>query len=369
MNKNIYVTKPYLPPLSEFMPYLEEIWKNGILTNNGPMHKELEDKLCDYLGVKYISLFNNGTIALLTALQSLDLSGEIITTPYSFVATTHSVLWNKLTPIFVDINNETLNIDARLIEPAITEKTKGILAVHCYGNPCEVEKIQEIADKYKLKVIYDAAHAFGVRKNNESILNSGDLSVLSFHATKIYNTFEGGAIVSNNESIKQKIDNLKNFGIVDEINITDVGLNGKMSEVNAAFGILQLKHIDAIKEKRKNIAKKYKNDLRMTKGIRLLEEEMDVDYNYSYFPLLVEKEYGLTRNQLYDELKLNKIFTRKYFFPLLSNLSMYQKYKTASKNNLPNANEIANKILCLPIYPDLSNEDVDRIVRIIKQQA
>lgn len=365
-DKQIYVTQPYLPPLEEFVPYMEQIWNNKILTNGGPMHQELENALCEYLGVKHITLFNNGTIALLTALQVLRISGEVITTPYSFVATAHSLLWNGLKPVFVDIDRNTLNIDTSKIEAAITPKTTAIMPVHCYGNPCDVKAIQAIADNYNLRVIYDAAHAFGVQDTGGSILRHGDLSVLSFHATKVFNTFEGGAIICPDAKTKLRIDRLKNFGFVDEMTVVAPGINGKMSEINAAFGLLQLKHIDQAMARRKEIDAIYRQQLKDINGITFVESLGQEVANYSYFPILVEPEYPLDRDDLYQKLKDDNIFARRYFYPLISEFPMYRGMTSARRDNLPVANMTANKIICLPIYPALTNKDLSRIIKVLR---
>lgn len=364
-NKNIFVTQPLLPPLEEFIPYLEKIWDNKILTNGGPFHQQLEKALCEYLGVEHIALFTNGTIALVTALQSLRITGEVITTPYSFVATAHSLLWNGIKPVFVDIDPNTLNLDPAKIEAAITPQTTAIMPVHCYGHPCDVEPIQRIADNYNLKVIYDAAHAFGVQVEGGSVLNYGDLSVLSFHATKVFNTFEGGAIVCPDAKTKQRIDQLKNFGIVDEVTVVAPGINGKMSEFNAAFGLLQLKHLDQAMRRRQEIDAFYRDSLAGVKGIQCLGDAGEKIANYSYFPLLVQPEYPLTRDELYQKLKELGIYSRRYFYPLISDFPMYRGLPSAQRANLPVAAEAAAKVLCLPIYPALSQEDLIRVVAAI----
>lgn len=366
-SKPIYVTKPSLPPLDEFQPYLEEIWESGILTNGGPFHQELERRLCEYLGVKYISLFTNGTLALVTALRALDITGEVITTPYSFVATTHSLLWNGIQPIFSDIDPESLNLDPSRIEAAITDNTQAILPVHCYGRPCDTAEIDRIAAKRGLKVIYDAAHAFGVQHNDQSILCAGNLSVLSFHATKVFNTFEGGAIVCASPEMKEHIDHLKNFGITDEVSVAELGINGKLSEINAAFGLLQLRHLDEEISRRGKVDRQYRRLLSNTSGIRCVENcPPGIISNYSYFPILVEREYPLTRDQLYEKLKSSNIFTRRYFYPLISEFPMYWPNPSSSPKNLPVATETALKILCLPMYAELSDIDVKTIVDVIK---
>lgn len=365
MSKNIYVTQPFLPDLHEFLPYIETIWRNKILTNGGPFHQELESELCKFLGVKYISLFSNGTLALITALQALRITGEVITTPYSFVATAHSLLWNKNEPVFVDIDPQTLNIDPRKIEAAITPKTSAIMPVHCYGNPCDVDAIKQIADKFNLKVIYDAAHAFGVEDDEGSLLRHGDLSVLSFHATKVFNTFEGGAIVSSDSKTKERIDHLKNFGFVDELTVVEPGFNAKMSEINAALGLVQLKHVKDIFLMRAKIDAAYRDALMNVKGIRCLPSAGQKISNYSYFPLFVELDYPLSRDQLYEFLKCNGVWARRYFYPLISNFPMYQKYSSASRSNLFDASSAADRILCLPIYPGLTDEQLCFVTDLI----
>jgi dTDP-4-amino-4,6-dideoxygalactose transaminase len=366
--KPIYVTQPYLPPIEEFTPYLQQIWDNKILTNGGPFHQQLEKELCDYLGVKHISLFANGTLALVTALQALRITGEVITTPYSFVATAHSLLWNGIKPVFVDIDPHTLNLDPAKIEAAITPQTTAIMPVHCYGRPCDVDAIQRIADIYNLKVIYDAAHAFGVKCHCGSVLNHGDLSVLSFHATKVFNTFEGGAIVCPDAKTKQRIDHLKNFGFVDEVTVVAPGINGKMSELNAAFGLLQLKHVVAALERREEIDKAYRAGLKDVQGITCLNGEKEAATNHSYFPILIQKEYPLSRDALYEKLKANNIYARRYFYPLISDFPMYRSMPSAHRDNLPIATDASSKVLCLPIYPALTLDEVNSIVSIIGLQ-
>lgn len=362
--KPIYVTKPTLPPLEEFIPYLEQIWENKILTNGGEFHQQLERALCNYLGVKHLALFTNGTIALITALQALRITGEVITTPYSFVATAHSLLWNGIKPVFVDIDPISLNLDPEKIEAAITPQTTAIMPVHCYGYPCEVERIQAIADNYNLKVIYDAAHAFGVKNQNGGILNYGDLSVLSFHATKVFNTFEGGAIVCPDEKTKRRIDHLKNFGFVDEVTVVAAGINGKMSEINAAFGLLQLKSIDEALAKRQVIDHRYREGLKNIAGIRYTDSGSHVA-NYAYFPIFVEREYPLSRDALYEKLKENGIFGRRYFYPLISDFPMYRSLPSAAHSNLPIARKTSEEVICLPIYPELSDESEGKIISLI----
>nr|WP_159466281.1 dTDP-4-amino-4,6-dideoxy-D-glucose aminotransferase VioA [Scandinavium goeteborgense] len=364
--KNIPVTQPFLPDLNEFIPYLEQIWDNKWLTNNGPFHQQLEKELCDYLGVEYISLFNNATIALITALQALRISGEVITTPYTFVATSHSILWNGLKPVFVDIDPKTFNIDPKKIEAAITPNTTAIMPVHCYANPCDVEAIQEIADNYGLRVIYDAAHAFGVNYKGKSILNHGDMSVVSFHATKVFNTFEGGAIISQDAKTKQRIDRLKNFGIADELTVTAPGINGKMSEINAAFGLVQLKHIQTAIKQRQKIDSIYRAELSSVKGITIPESCDYSNSNYSYFPVLIENEFRMSRDELYAELKNNHILSRRYFYPLISNMPMYRGIESAALENLPYSNATSDRVLCLPIFNELTDEDLAHIISVIR---
>lgn len=365
-NKTIPVTQPFLPDLDEFVPYLEKIWNNRWLTNNGPFHQELEKELRDYLNVEYVSLFNNATIALITALQAMRINGEVITTPYSFVATSHSIMWNGLEPVFVDIDPATFNIDPAKIEAAITPRTTAIMPVHCYSNPCDVEAIQKIADNYGLKVIYDAAHAFGIKYKGESLLKWGDLSILSFHATKVFNTFEGGAIICPDAKTKQRIDRLKNFGIADELTVTAPGINGKMSEINAAFGLVQLKYIDNAMAHRKAIDILYRTELTGVKGISLYKHDKHANSNFSYFPILVEADYPLSRDELYEKLKANHILSRRYFYPLISNMPMYRGLPSADVAHLPQANALAEKVLCLPIFTELTSDEQQQIIELIK---
>lgn len=363
--KNVYVTQPFLPPLEEFIPKLEKIWESKIITNSGPFHQQLERELCEYLGVEHLALFTNGTIALITALQSLRITGEVITTPYSFVATTHSLLWNGIKPVFVDVEPDTLNLDPAKIESAITPQTTAIMPVHVYGHPCDVDAIQKIADNYNLKIIYDAAHAFGVQCHCGSVLSHGDISVLSFHATKVFNTFEGGAIICSDAKMKERIDQLKNFGHVGEVNVVAPGINGKMSEINAAFGLLQLKHIDKALSRRKEIDTIYHELLRDVKGIHCLQGTGEKVANYSYFPILVEADYPISRDDLYHKLKDNNIHPRRYFYPLISDFPMYRGLPSAHQENLPVATSSTQKVLCLPIYPDLENAQIEKIMQLI----
>lgn len=363
--KPIYVTQPHLPPLEEFIPYLEQIWENKILTNNGPFHQQLEQALCDYLGVEHLSLFTNGTVALVTALQALRIGGEVITTPYSFAATSHSLLWNSIKPVFVDIDPDTCNLDAKLIEQAITPQTTAIMPMHCYGNPCDVERIQTIADTYGLKVIYDAAHAFGVQYKGESLLRHGDLSVLSFHATKVFNTFEGGAIISPDAKTKKRIDHLKNFGFADQVTVVAPGINGKMSEVSAAMGLLQLDYIDAVLARRNEIELRYRAALADVEGISMLEQPADAKGNSSYFPIFVGANYPLSRDALYQKMADAGINGRRYFYPLLSDMPMYRGLASAKPEALLVAHRVANAVICLPIYPSLNNEEIERVTELI----
>jgi dTDP-4-amino-4,6-dideoxygalactose transaminase len=367
MKNKTFVTQPSLPELDEFIPYLKEIWESKWLTNKGKFHDRFEAELAEYLGVKYVSLFANGTLALLTALQVLRIKGEVITTPYSFVATTHALKWNGITPVFVDIESQYCNLNAELIESAITPQTTAIMPVHVYGNPVDVYKIQEIADIYNLRVIYDAAHAFGVRLGNESICIFGDLSVLSFHATKTFTTMEGGAIVCHDEKTKRRIDFLKNFGFANETTVVTHGINAKMNEMQAALGIVQLKHIDENVSRRSKIADLYKEKLEGIEGISFLPSFPELTYNYPYFPIFVdESKYGLSRDELYEKLKRSNIYGRRYFYPLISHFPPYRGLNSANPKNLPVAEKITAQVICLPIYPDLPVEKVDEIFSLIK---
>jgi dTDP-4-amino-4,6-dideoxygalactose transaminase len=366
MQKKLNVTEPYLPPLEEFIPYLEKIWDEKRLTNNGPYHQQFEAELADYLGVPYVSLFANGTLALLTALQTLRISGEVITTPYSFVATAHSLVWNNIKPVFADVDSTSFTLDPDKIEAQITPQTSAIMPVHCYGNPCNVERIQSIADTYGLKVLYDAAHAFGVRYKGKSLLTYGDLSVLSFHATKVFNTFEGGAIVCPDAKTKQRIDFLKNFGFANETTVVATGINGKMSEINAAFGLLQLKHIDIALAKRKELDSLYRESLRGVDGIAVSPLPENTTCNYPYFPILIGPDYPMSRDSLYFKLREGNVFSRRYFFPLISDMPMYRGLPSAAHANLPNALRLAEQVLCLPLHPGLTHFDISRIVALVK---
>ncbi|MFL1683839.1 MULTISPECIES: DegT/DnrJ/EryC1/StrS family aminotransferase [Bacteroidales] len=367
-DKQITVTSPLLPPLDEFFSYLEDIWDKKWLTNNGYYHQELERALCVYLKVPYISLFTNGTLPLICALQALRISGEVITTPYSFVATTHSLWWNGIKPVFVDIDPQTCNIDPDKIEAAITPKTTAIMPVHVYGKPCNTEKIQEIADKYGLKVIYDAAHAFGVEVGDKSIIDAGDMSTLSFHATKVYNTIEGGALVCHDEKTKQRIDYLKNFGFADETTVVAPGINGKMDEIRAAYGILNLEYVDRAIEARHQIAIRYRRELRNVSGISFMEDMPGVKHNYSYFPIFVNAEqYGMTRDELYFKMREANVFGRRYFYPLISEFSTYRGLSSANPENLPNAYRMANSVICLPMHHALNKDEVGRVIEQVRK--
>lgn len=368
-SKQITVTSPLLPSLDDFIPMLRDIWGRKWLTNNGHYHKELEKALAEYLGVNYISLFTNGTLPLITALQAMRISGEVITTPYSFVATTHSIWWNGLKPVFVDIEEETGNIDPEKIEAAITPHTTAIMPVHVYGTPCNMKRIQEIADVYGLKVIYDAAHAFGVKVNGESVLNAGDMSTLSFHATKVYNTVEGGALICHDEATKKRIDYLKNFGFAGETTVVAPGINSKMDEIRAAYGLLNLKQVDDAIAKRKATAEKYRAALQSVPGLRMLNDIEGVHHNYAYFPIFIdEKTYGMSRDDLYAKLQEHDIFGRRYFYPLISTFSAYKGLESANPKNLPIAHKLADQVLCLPMFAGLDEEGVNRVIDVVKNK-
>ncbi len=364
--KLITVTSPLLPNLDELNELLKDIWSRKWLTNNGHYHQELEKALCEYLKVPYISLFTNGTLPLITALQALRITGEVITTPYSFVATTHSLWWNGIKPVFVDIDPKTGNLDPEKIEAAITPRTTAIMPVHVYGKPCDTARIKEIADKYGLKVIYDAAHAFGVEVNGKSILNAGDMSTLSFHATKVYNTVEGGALVMHDEETKRRIDYLKNFGFAGETTVVAPGINSKMDEVRSAYGLLNLEQVDAAIEARHQVAIKYREALRDVEGITFFDDMPGVKHNYSYFPIFVDAEkYGMTRDELYFKMKEQNVLGRRYFYPLISTFSTYRGLESANPENLPEAHKMADSVICLPMHHALSAEDVERVLSSI----
>lgn len=366
MEDKITVTSPLLPSLEEFIPYLQQIWDSKWITNNGNFHQQLEVELAAYLGVPYVSLFTNGTLPLLTALQALRITGEVITTPYSFVATTHCIWWNNCKPVFVDIDPATGNIDPEKIEAAITPRTTAIMPVHVYGKPCDTKRIQEIANTYGLKVIYDAAHAFGVKVNGESILNAGDLSTLSFHATKVYNTLEGGAMIMHDEITKKRIDYLKNFGFAGETEVIAPGINSKMDEVRAAYGLLNLKQVDAAIEARHQVAVTYREALRSVEGITFFDDMQGVRHNYSYFPIFVDPErYGMTRDDLYMKMKSKGVLGRRYFYPLISEFSTYRGLPSAAPENLPNAHKMANSVICLPMHHALNQSDIEKIISCV----
>ncbi|EKD30760.1 MAG: hypothetical protein ACD_77C00477G0028 [uncultured bacterium] len=366
---NIYVTQPAMPPLGEFLESLTEIWGNKILTNNGPFHIQFEKALAEYLGVNYISLFSNGTLALITALQALRITGEVITTPFSFVATTHSLWWNNIKPVFVDVEPDYFTLDPEKVEAAITPQTTAIMPVHVYGNPCKMDRLQEIADTYGLKIIYDAAHAFGVKQNGSSVLNCGNLSILSFHATKVFNTIEGGAIICPDEKSKKRIDYLKNFGFAGETTVIEPGINAKMNEIQAAYGLIQLKYVDQYIQQRKEIVDLYRKNLIGVDGIDFMDDMQGVLHNYAYFPIIVDTiKFGKSRDELYEILKQHNIFGRRYFYPLISQFPTYRGLPSSSQTNLPVATKIASEVLCLPIYPHLPHSDIDRICSIIRKK-
>lgn len=368
IDKPIYVTSPLLPSLEDFTFLLKEIWESKMLTNNGNFHQKLEEELAKYLKVPYLSLFTNGTLPLITALQAMKITGEVITTPFSFVATTHSLWWNGIKPVFVDIEPETCNLDPSKIEAAITPRTTAIMPVHVYGKPCKTKEIQEIANKYGLKVIYDAAHAFGVEINGESILNFGDMATLSFHATKVYNTLEGGALVVHDEQTKKRIDYLKNFGFASETEVVAPGINSKVDEVRAAYGLLNLKQVDHAINSRRKVAIRYRDELQGVKGITFFNDIPGVRHNYSYFPIFINaEEYGMTRDELYFKMKEHNVFGRRYFYPLISTFSTYRGLDSANPDNLPIATQMSNNVICLPMHHALSENEVEYILQIIKK--
>ena len=367
-SNHITVTSPLLPPLEEFIPYLQQIWDSKWITNNGQFHQQLEQALAEYLGVEYLSLFTNGTLPLITAFQALGIhEGEVITTPYSFVATSHSIWWNGLKPVFVDIEEETCGIDPAKIEAAITPNTVAIMPVHCYGKPCKTAEIDAIAKKHNIKVIYDAAHAFGVTQDGQSILKAGDISTLSFHATKVYNTIEGGALICHSAEMKYHVDNLKNFGFRGETTVVAPGINSKMDEMRAAYGLLNLRQVDAAIETRKHVAEVYRSALRGVNGIRFFDDMVGVRHNYSYFPIFVDEEqYGISRDALYEKMKANNVLGRRYFYPLITDFDPYKDIPSANPANLPVANKIANQVICLPMHHALSDEDVKRVIDCVR---
>ena len=369
-NDAIKVTSPLLPPLAEFTAMLEDIWQRQWITNNGQYHHQLEQALAEYLKVPFVSLFTNGTLPLLTALQALGIKGEVITTPYSFVATTHAIWWNGCTPVFVDIDPSTGNIDPAKIEAAITPRTTAIMPVHVYGNPCKTKEIQDIADRHGLKVIYDAAHAFGVEQDGESILRAGDISTLSFHATKVFTTIEGGAMIVHSEEMKQRIDYLKNFGFENDVTVVGPGINSKMDEVRAAYGLLNLRQVDAAIEARHRVATAYRNALHEVEGITFWDDQPGVRHNYGYFPIFVDAgKYGMTRDALYLKLREQGIFGRRYFYPLISTFAPYKDLPSAVPENLPNAHQLAEEVICLPMHHALSEEDVQKVIDAIKEKT
>ena len=364
-NKPIYVTQPSLPDLDDFIPYLRKIWDNKWLTNNGEFHKKFEAALAEYLGVKYVSLFTNGMIALQVGMQALRITGEVITTPFTFVATTHAIHWNGCRPVFCDIEPDTYTMDPAKVEALITPKTTALMPVHVYGNPCNHEELKRIADIYGLKLFYDAAHVFGVRKDGVSVCNWGDLSMLSFHATKVFNTFEGGALVTNDENLKKRIDFLKNFGFANEVTVVAPGSNGKMDEFRAAYGLLELEIVDGEIAKRRKVAERYREALKDVPGIRMLYDIPGIQHNYSYFPVEIDaKQYGMTRDELYDKLKANNIYSRRYFYPICSDFPTYRGLPSATADNLPVATRVAQRILCLPMYAGLTEEEQTKIISV-----
>lgn len=366
MNNIIQVTQPLLPPLEEFVPYLEKIWEGKWITNNGQFHQQLEKSLCEYMGVEHLCLFTNGTLPLITALQALHITGEVITTPYSFVATTHALWWNGIKPVFVDIDPSNCNLDPDRIEAAITPRTTAIMPVHCYGNPCDTKRIQAIADHYGLKVIYDAAHVFGVEVNGESILKQGDMSSLSFHATKVFNTAEGGALIVKDAEMKKEIDYLKNFGFAGETEVVAPGINSKMDEIRSAYGLLNLQYVGEAIEKRRQVAIRYREALRGVRGIRFFDDMPGVKHNYGYFPIFVNAdEYGMTRDALYFKMKEHGVWGRRYFYPLISTFNTYSALPSSSPENLPNATRIANEVICIPIHHELGENDIDKVINLI----
>jgi dTDP-4-amino-4,6-dideoxygalactose transaminase len=365
--KPIYVTQPSLPPLEDFIPLLEQIWQSRVLTNNGPFHQRLEAALAEFLGVKHLSLFCNGMVALQTGLQALRITGEVITTPFSFVATTHAIHWNGCSPVFCDIEPDTFTLDPNKVESLITPKTTAILPVHVYGNPCNLERLRQIADTYGLKLFYDAAHAFGVKRGGQSVLNFGDLSMLSFHATKVFNTFEGGALVTDDPKLKARIDHLKNFGFANEVTVVAPGTNGKMNEFQAALGLLQLRDYDKNRASRQLIAESYRRELSACPGISMSRDLPDVDHNYSYFPILVNDDYPSSRDELYEILKQHGFCGRRYFYPLISEFPTYRGLPSADPTRLPVATKVANQVLCLPIYADLPDDVPSRISAVIRK--
>jgi dTDP-4-amino-4,6-dideoxygalactose transaminase len=366
-DETVYVTRPFLPPLDELVPSLERIWATRELTNGAAFHREFEEALAKYLRVPYVSLFTNATIALVTALQCLRITGEVITTPYSFVATAHSLLWNGVEPVFADIDPQTLTLDPARVEAAITPRTTAIMPVHVYGRPADVNGLQRIADTYGLRIIYDAAHGFGAQYNGRSLADYGDLSVLSFHATKVFNTFEGGAIVSRDAQTKQRIDYLKNFGFAGETTVVASGINGKMSEFQAALGLLQLKYIDDCIARRGEVARRYDAAFADVVGIDVLGALDHYIPNFSYYPIFIGRDYPIERDALYANLREAGIHGRRYFYPLISDFPMYRGRPSAARAGLPIAHQVADAVICLPIYPELPEADQKRIIDCVRR--
>lgn len=367
MDKRLNVTEPFLPPLSEMQEALTQIWNNKVLTNGGPFHRDFEEQLAHHLGVEHISLFCNATIALITALQTLRITGEVITTPYSFVATAHSLVWNNIKPVFVDIDPKTFNLDPDKVEQAITPNTSCVLGVHVYGNPCDHERLQKICDTYGLKLIYDAAHAFNVRKAGHPVLLDGDLSILSFHATKVFNTFEGGAIIAPDRKTKERIDYLKNFGFANETTVVAPGINGKMNEFQAALGLIQLRHIGTAQDQRRRVYERYEAALTAIDGVTPFRPGRDLAWNYSYLPILISDKLDRTRDEIYFGLREFNIYARRYFYPLISSFPMYRGLPSSSEDNLPHATKISNSVICLPMSANMTDDDVDRVVQALQQ--
>lgn len=365
----LYVTQPSLPPLEDLLPLLEDIWDRRLLTNGGPFHQRLERELAQFLGVDHLSLFSNGTLALVTALQAQGIRGEVITTPFSFVATAHSLLWNGLRPVFADIDPVSLALDPDRVEALIGPQTAAILPVHVYGIPCDVERLQQLADRHRVKLIYDAAHAFGIRDQGGSVLRHGDMSILSFHATKVFTTFEGGALVCRDAATKAHVDHLKNFGFTDEVTVVAAGINAKMNELQAAIGLLQLRHVDQMRERRERIDQVYRRALASVPGIQCIALPTHATSNYGYFPIRVGVEHRRTRDQLYEHLRSHHVFVRRYFYPLISDFPMYRDLPSAAPANLPVAQSIAREILCLPIHAQMEPQMAQQVADLIGADA
>ena len=361
----ITVARPDLPPLEEFLPLLREIWASHRLTNNGPFHARFEQALAEYLGVPQVSLFANATLGLLIAQLALGLRGEVITTPFSFVATAHSLLWNRLRPVFVDIDPVTLCLDPQRVEEAITPATSAILPVHVYGTPCDTLRMAEIARRHGLKLLYDAAHAFGVDDGGGSLLRHGDASVVSFHATKVFNTFEGGAVICHDTALKQQIDYMKNFGFAGEVSVVATGINAKMNEFQAALGLLQLRRVDESLARRAAVAERYRLRLAGVQGLNCPPLPTVLSHNHAYFPVRVDEAFRVDRDSLYEHLKRHGVLARRYFFPLITDFPMYREHAPDARRQLPVAYRVASEVLCLPIYAGLPLEQVDRIAELI----